>query len=382
MRNHNLALSIIIIVLILLPMIFSCDNGTGEESNNGSDVTDNSDGDIPGTPPQGQGVYISGTYEVNGMTTACYWKINYQTGNEQMILKRLYTGDRLSDACDIIAGEKGIYVAGYYWNGEYKACYWVDDGTNIIKKDLSMPQGGNYSQASSVYLSSNGLYFAGYINIENFGNKACYWDNKGDIHILSISENSSQYYARDIAVGSNGIIYIVGDTDGSTAYLWIIENNKIETKKLADNSKANKIIIDPLYIYIGGHIYNKGTYWKIENETIIQTKTVSGTNESSINSMALSNSSNIYCAGDYDNDTCFWDGGNNRNTIVLGNNEDSSAMDIIIDPTNCIHIVAIGGSYSSPKVWYIRIQDGQRFLTRVSEDNTGVTSSAITVVGY
>jgi hypothetical protein len=98
--------------------------------------------------------------------------------------------------------------------------------------------------------------------------------------------------------------------------------------------------------------------------------------------MALSNSSNIYCAGNYDGDTCFWDGGNNRNVTILGNNEDSSAMDINIDSTNCIHIVATGGSYSSPKAWYIRIQDGQEFLTPVLENNTGVTSSAITVVGY
>jgi WD40 repeat protein len=381
MRNHNLAL-LIIITLTLLPMIFSCDNGTEEKFSNGSDVTDNSDEDIPGTPPQGHGVYISGAYEINGMTTACYWKIRYETGNEQMILKRLYTGDRLSEAYDIVAGEKGIYVAGYYWSGEYKACYWVDDGTNIIKKDLSMPQDGKYSQASSVCLSSNGLYFAGYMNIENSGNKACYWDNKGDIYILPISDNSSQYYARDIAVDSNGIVYIVGDTVGSTAYLWIVKNGEIKTKKLADNSNGNKIIIDSPYVYIGGHIYNKGTYWKIENEAIIQTKTVSGINESNINSMALNNFSNIYCAGDYDNDTCFWDGGNNRNTIILGNNENSSAMDINIDSINCIHIIATGGSYSSPKVWYIRIQDGQRFLTRVSEDNTGVISSAITVVGY
>ena len=244
-----------------------------------------------------------------------------------------------------------------------------------------MPQNGKYSQASSVYLASNGLYFAGYINIENFGNKACYWDNKGGIHILPVSEDSSDYYARDIAVDSNDIIYIVGDTVGSTSYLWIIENNEIKTKKLADNSNGNKIIIDSPYIYIGGHIYNKGTYWKIENETI-QTKTVTGTYNSSIKSMALSASSNIYCAGDYDNDTCFWDAGNNRNPIILGNNENSSAMDINIDSTNSIHIVATGGSYSSPKAWYIRIQGGQRFLTRVSEDNTGVTSSAITVVGY
>jgi hypothetical protein len=98
--------------------------------------------------------------------------------------------------------------------------------------------------------------------------------------------------------------------------------------------------------------------------------------------MALSNSSSIYCAGNYDGDTCFWDGGNNENVIILENNEDSSAMDINIDSMNCIHIVATCGGYSSSKVWYIRIQDGQRFLTRVSEDKTGVTSSAVTVVGY
>ncbi|MDR0452331.1 MAG: hypothetical protein LBH15_04755 [Treponema sp.] len=299
--------------------------------------------DIPGKPPQGTGIYIAGIYDADDYTdVACYWKLDWNITAENLAPQKLSDGSSSSWAADIAAGKNGIYVAGFYVSRDKTACYWHDDGNTIVKKDLSVPQGARYSEAFSVYLAADGLYFAGYVNIGT-GNKACYWDSKGDIHIL---EDAGESYARDIAVDSGGKIYIAGEKNFFTGCLWIADSDGIRVVELSNASRAESIAIDSAKIYVGGRTANeKACYWTVENETVTSSRVYSSSGTTSNVYGITVNNSSVYCAGDDGGIACYWGPSGNK-IFVRGNENDqrSRALGIAVDSYDNIHI-AEGAGY-------------------------------------
>ncbi len=122
------------------------------------------------------GVKYIGGYQNN---KSCYW-----TGSTTAPSKNdLYTANTAHGFGITLQGTD-VYVAGRYWDGVFKSCYWKDDGS-VTTVDMVQDASAN-AQAYSIDLSGNDVYVSGYDTVGGFSN-ASYWTVTEKITLHSTS---------------------------------------------------------------------------------------------------------------------------------------------------------------------------------------------------
>jgi hypothetical protein len=291
-------------------------------------------------------VYVAGYIGEYHKQTACYWKDN----GASITRIDLYHG--LSEATDIAIDDAGnVYIAGYIYTGETYAhrnvgateylpraiaCYWIDDGTTITRKDI--PDSFN---AISITLNSGNIYILGESltyyhtinNIDHYSRVRCYWKISGNnittIPFVNIENDfpysyGAYYNLYNIAIDSSSNVYISGTysyTDGNysnpnyreyKAFYWKNDGMKTtQTILYGVNSSASTIAYDMAIddfdnVYVVGYYWDIPCYWK----NGVRTDLSGGTSATSI----VIDSGNVYIAGIYESrysssgsyPPCYW----------------------------------------------------------------------------
>jgi elongation factor P hydroxylase len=172
-------------------------------------------------------VYISGNYDDgNYPTVATYWvngvKITTDLFNER------------SGALDLFVDDSGaVYLSGYYWNGTFASCYWVDDAGGQEPLYTS-----GISFGYSVFADSTDVYTAGFYQAG--ADIACYWKN-------GTKKDLDNGRALDMTY-SEGMTYICGyyfDGEKRIAALWEDEtrNDLYDSGASGINAEALSLVV-------------------------------------------------------------------------------------------------------------------------------------------
>lgn len=206
-----------------------------------------------GIDVNGGNVYVSGTYNSDYNVVPCYW-----VNNE---CKELRVPEDYSEAnaYDLVFVDGKMYIPGDYND---MACLWVDGKFSFMK---DIPDASVYSRCSSIAVSGDSQYIAGYYLIMK-GNtsesQACYWKN-GVRTDLEISPNTGNSFTTSITM-KNGTAYISGfyyDKIYNACY-WTDE--KRTDLSVPDINKeltwASSVFVADEKVYISGYYASGAVY--------------------------------------------------------------------------------------------------------------------------
>ena len=281
-------------------------------------------------------IYIAGSYTVNDVNTACYWKNGTRTD--------LQPENAYASSIAVVGTD--IYVAGNYkYDNSTRACYWK----NGTRTDLQ-PEN---AYATSIAVVGTDVYVAG--NYE-YGNstRACYWKNgtgiyfDEDVYNRYSQANSITVVGTDVYVAGNNwrgswmddsyyrpyylkndistdLITGSGGSFGETTSITVVGTDvyvagfseyrahwnettrgRIETRGACYWKNGNSEI-DLDYNYYGYH-YDSKSYKQVDNKAT--SITVVGTK--------------VYVAGNEGGKACYWNG-NGREREYLSVPDNSSA---------------------------------------------------------
>lgn len=163
-----------------------------------------------------------------------------------------------------------VYVAGGSHLAGYTAMYWKNGAFTDLTKGLNY-QGSNgqyaFPNTTSIYVSGNDVYVAGFQVTSTINDKALYWKNGELINLTRDSLNTSM--ANCIFVSGNDV-YIAGYQDInniSRATIWKNGEPTLLTTPSV-SSIANAIFVSGDDVYVAGYQWTAfrtsyiATYWK------------------------------------------------------------------------------------------------------------------------
>lgn len=286
--------------------------------------------------------YAAGRYIESGSRKACYWTIT-ETGMVRTNLL-IPAGADYSSARAITVADGMVCTAGYYnYYDEFKgywvtrACYWKE----TTHSNLPVPAGVDYSRAEAITMVSGTVYTAGYYE-ESGKRKACYW-TKGLCIDLPVPAGVN-YSSADAITVVNGTVYTAGgyiESGIEKACYWMINETDMVRTDLpapggADGSWVEAITVVNGTVYTVGGYYDEESdvesacYW-IEKERTDLSVPV-GTAESYAGAITVVNGA-VYTAGYYGYDiekACYWKGAVRTDLPVPAGTSDSYAGAITV----------------------------------------------------
>jgi hypothetical protein len=237
----------------------------------------------------GSDIYVAGDSYIgnNAMELAVYWLNGSQVS--------LTNGTQNAYASSVTVSGNNVYLAGYEFSsvGKEVAMYW-ENGNPVEITDSTK---NAYGYAIAV--SGSDVYVGGYENSRTSGlgnDIAMYWKNDSAV---ALTDGTSEAQAYGIAV-SGSDVYVVGfinNGNGSVATIW--KDGTASTLNDATGAAATNawsIVLSGSDVYVAGQGNSGALYWKDGVSTALPGGAQPG---SSANGIAISGSS-IFVAGDID----------------------------------------------------------------------------------
>ncbi|HET6721374.1 MAG TPA: hypothetical protein VFH07_01435 [Chitinophagaceae bacterium] len=275
----------------------------------------------------GNDVYVAGQ---NWYYRATYWKNG--------IAVPLSKDSMIGRAFSIVVSGNDVYVAGDdvvmdsiapYGGAPFIAKYWKNG------MPVSLTDGSTTARATSIVISQNNVYVAGWESDENGTNYiAKYWKNGIPVNL---TDGSRDTYANSIAVSGNDV-YVAGIEQSVTYPSYELgkywkNGSPVSLTDGSIRSFANSIAVSGNDVYVAGGKFNGtkiiATYWKNGSPVPL----TDGSKASMANSIALAGN-DVYVAGWEFNGTRsiakYWKNGNPVN-LSDGSN-DAYANSIFLTP--------------------------------------------------
>jgi hypothetical protein len=294
-----------------------------------------------GIKPGSAIILTAGYYhDSNNGNVPCLWEVNMRTD--------LPIPSNSGEANSVCFYQNNFYVTGYFYDFSAKKgipCCWISktqpNTAGIQWSRIDLDGGVNYGKATSIYISNNTIYIAGYHDGSPDTGTPCYWTipslgtgnpTRTDLPTITLNSKPAAGKATSIYV-SGGTVYTVGyyySGMGPALYFpcyWVGTNrNDLD---LAEG-RANSIYVSGNSIYIAGYClaacsngYTKGAcYWTIAGDGSSKpSRTIVWDEDCSEIAEALSiyvSSGAVYTAGYYTNGPislpCYW---TNTNKTLL-----------------------------------------------------------------
>jgi len=186
-------------------------------------------------------VHVAGYYEAGPKDVAAYWKDN--AAGVEPLPPTTTTAARATSVC--VSGND-IYVAGYYTNadGKQAAVYWKNG-----KMEPLYDTATGDAQANAIAVSDGRVYVAGWINEGT--QYATVWKDglPTTLYDLNVSEG--------LGIAVSGLdVYVCGDyvNAGKVVSCWWKNDDADRTDLYQDNfSKANAITVSGTDVYAAGY---------------------------------------------------------------------------------------------------------------------------------
>jgi len=166
-----------------------------------------------------------------------HYQAQYWNNDVQVSLGK-YAG-----ASSVAISGNDVYIAGYEWEEdktELVAKYWKNG------QPVALTDGTVYSYANSIFVDGNDVYVAGYVD-----GIAKYWKNGQPV---SLTDGSNQAYANSIFVVGNDI-YVAGSEMNGTHHVakyWKNGEAATLTNGNSVHAEANSIIVVDNDVYVVG----------------------------------------------------------------------------------------------------------------------------------
>ena len=327
---------------------------------------------------KGTVLYSVGSYKGK----PCYWQ---NTVRKNLSIP---SGAKEGVASAINVGDDGtVYIAGYYGDftedettnypkieASAKPCYWQ----NGVRKDLPVPSGAKYCEASAIAVETDGtVYVSG-----NYSDKfrygwlyylfnTCYWkDGGGRISIRDSFTGDGGGYGDAIAVGKDGTVYISGSYGDDDDYrspekkpCYWQNGRRINLPAPAKDNTSHSAAIalganGTVYIAgttgwsaFGANIKEEGTpcYW--QNGVRKDLPVPSGAEDCEASAIAVGTDGRVYIAGSYTewqnnnliHKICYWQNGVRKELPVPSGAKYCEASAIAVETDGTVYV---SGSYS------------------------------------
>ena len=287
-------------------------------------------------------IYVAGYYNDGSVVTACYWKNGFETSLD---LSDVGSGLGDSKATEIVIDTDTMYISGHYIDTDQvldqNACYWSGSSGALSRTDLI---NADYTQAEGIFRSAGVTYTSGYYDSTDGAGVdiiPCYWK---DSSIIDLPLDGGGEGVGSSIVISGNTAYVAGYIDDKSCY-WkdpvsdTDPNDIVMTSFItASSSFGNSVALSGTDLYVAGRYYEskyKAGYWKVSGSTTLTELEQYTLLDGSANSVSVT-SSDVYFAG---SDiiiggimtACYWKQSSPTEKITLHSTTDAEAHSIFVE---------------------------------------------------